>query len=88
MNVQTNLVPSDRQRIIRFIDTVPVSVSVENNESVTHDVERYCAFRQHAFHESESLSDPSVAFLQRARDSKLRMLESLDKYDPLPVDNY
>ena len=80
MSIQTNLVPSDNQRTIRFIETRPVTVSLENDESITHDVERYCGFRQDAFHESESMNDPSVAFLQQAQDAKLKLLESLDRY--------
>ena len=83
-SIECSLFREDSNRIIRFIDTHPVSVSNLNDEAINHDVERYCAYRQDAFHEQEALDVPSVGYLTKAREARVKILDSIDKYDITP----
>lgn len=82
VRIESSITTDDLRRTIRFIDTQPVSVSLSTDEAITHDVERYCAFRQDAFHEAEAQRDPAVEYLAKARDSRVKLLDSIDKYVP------
>jgi hypothetical protein len=79
-SVETTLTGSDVHRVIRFMNAAPLSVSVESEDAIAHDVERYCAFRQDAYHEAEKSRDATLTHLQRARDARLKLLDGIDKY--------
>jgi hypothetical protein len=85
VTTECSLGADDLTRITRFIDTRPVIVSIESKEAVTHDIQRYCAYRQDTFHEQESATNPSLSQLMKARDSKMKILDSIDKYAPSPA---
>jgi len=70
----------DVDKVIRYMNGAPLSVAISSPEAMSHDVERYCAFKQNAFHESERQNDKSMTYLQRARDTRVKLLENLDKY--------
>jgi hypothetical protein len=81
-SVQNTLAASDLERVIRFIHGAPLCVRVGQDEGITHDIERFCAFRQAAFHETERACDKAMMFIQSARDAQNRLLEGIDKYAP------
>ena len=80
MTIEAILTQNDLERVIRYIDTHPVAVSVNSPDAVTHDVERYCAFRQDELYEREAQADYSVAYLSKAREDRVRLMASIDKY--------
>jgi hypothetical protein len=78
---ETSIGSCDTNRIIRYIDSRPVVVANDSFDAVAHDIERFCAFRQSQLHESELSGDISVGELQKAREFRNKLLESVDKYD-------
>ena len=79
-SVESVLHQSDVDRVVRFINSAPLKVSLQSGEAVSHDVERFCAFRQDAFHESEKCGEASLVHLRKAQDARLKLLDGIDKY--------
>ena len=80
VNVESFVEKGDSDRVIRFINGAPITIPSHSSEAMSHDVERYCAFKQNCFHESERANDKSLTSLQKARDTRVKLLDSLDKY--------
>ena len=79
--VEATVSDSDLNRVIRYMSTAPMNVSHSDWDSVAHDIERYCAFRQHELAEGENMSDLRTRGIQRAADLRMKALEEIDKYD-------
>lgn len=80
MRLEGVLTDDDSKRLIRYLDTAPISMPLDTGEALSHDVERYCAFRQDLYLENEARKDESVGSLQKAREARLKVLDSIDKY--------
>jgi hypothetical protein len=80
MRQEGMILEDDSLRVIRYLETEPMRIRISIGDSLSHDVERYCAYRQDAYHEEEAEKDDNIRLLYSARESRLKLLDSIDKY--------
>jgi hypothetical protein len=88
MRIEGCITEDDANRIIRYVEAVPITFPISSGEGISYDVERYCAFRQDAYHAEMAKKDDSVGLLLNARESRLKLLDSIDKYVENPARIY